>query len=468
MEHPKGVYAISLIEMWERFSFFIFCGILVLYMIEVLHFSMPFASILYGIIVGAGYLLQLVTGQITDTYFGNRKAIMVGSILMLASQLIFAFDASLYNLSISIPTHSSFLFTYPEIIFLIGVVFISLGGSFIKVSATSFISLFYKDQESLLDAAYTLFYMVFNIGSFFAPLALGLVVGVHDPSLYQYGFIIGAIANLIGLVTFLVVKDRYLSSQDGEPLGVRPISKEIKRDLGDDINKKLSKIEIDRIKASVIILVVVIMLCAAIEQISTSMLILVMNYVNNTVPFINYTLSPQMYISLNPFFVVLLSPIFIKIFSMLNHRNKEPSSIGKMTIGLFAIFISYLILLIPTYFSHGKINMLWIVLFNFTLVIAELFISPIALSLISKLAPVKHASLMIGTFYAATAVSALLAGVFASAFPEKPGVVNSLFGLIPIPNLASFIWIFVILSGLLLIIWTLSRNRIKKLMHGVE
>jgi POT family proton-dependent oligopeptide transporter len=175
-----------------------------------------------------------------------------------------------------------------------------------------------------------------------------------------------------------------------------------------------------------------------------------------------------MYISLNPLFVVLLSPIFIKIFSMLNHRNKEPSSIGKMTIGLFAIFISYLILLIPAYFSHGKINMLWIVLFNFTLVIAELFISPIALSLISKLAPVKHASLMIGTFYAATAVSALLAGVFASAFPEKPGVVNSLFGLIPIPNLASFIWIFVILSGLLLIIWTLSRNRIKKLMHGVE
>ncbi len=64
MEHPKGVYAISLIEMWERFSFFIFCGILVLYMIEVLHFSMPFANILYGIIVGAGYLLQLVQDKL--------------------------------------------------------------------------------------------------------------------------------------------------------------------------------------------------------------------------------------------------------------------------------------------------------------------------------------------------------------------------------------------------------------------
>ena len=468
MEHPKGIYAISFIEMWERFSFFIFCGLLVLYMIEVLHFSMPFSNILYGIIIGVGYLLQLVTGQITDTYFGNRKSIIVGTLLMLASQLIFAYDASLYHLTAAVPVHSNFIFSYPEIIFLIGMVFISFGSSFLKVSTTSFISLFYKDQGSLLDAAYTLFYMVFNIGTFLAPLILGVVVGVHDPSLYQYGFMIGAIANIIGLVSYLVVKDRYLYSQDGNPLGVIPISKVIKREHGNDMNKKLSKIEIDRIKASIIVLVVVIILCSAIEQINTSMLILEMNYVDNTIPFINYTLSPQMYISINPLFVVLLSPIFIKIFSILGNRDKEPSSIGKISIGLFGIVLSYIILLIPAYFSTGKINMLWIVVFNFTLVIAELFISPIALSLISKLAPVKHASLMIGTFYAATAVSAMLAGIFASAFPEKPGVVNYLFNFIPIPDLASFTWIFIIISGVIFIFWILFSNRIKKLMHGVE
>ncbi len=295
-----------------------------------------------------------------------------------------------------------------------------------------------------------------------------MVVGVHDPSLYQYGFMIGAIANIIGLVSYLVVKDRYLYSQDGNPLGVIPISKVIKREHGNDMNKKLSKIEIDRIKASIIVLVVVIILCSAIEQINTSMLILEMNYVDNTIPFINYTLSPQMYISINPLFVVLLSPIFIKIFSILGNRDKEPSSIGKISIGLFGIVLSYIILLIPAYFSTGKINMLWIVVFNFTLVIAELFISPIALSLISKLAPVKHASLMIGTFYAATAVSAMLAGIFASAFPEKPGVVNYLFNFIPIPDLASFTWIFIIISGVIFIFWILFSNRIKKLMHGVE
>ncbi len=468
MEHPKGIYAISFIEMWERFSFYIFCGLLVLYMIEVLHFSMPFSNILYGIIIGAGYLLQLVTGQITDTYFGNRKAIIVGTILMLVSQLIFAYDASLYYISTATPAHSSFIFNYPEIIFLIGVVFISIGGSFLKVSTTSFISLFYKDQESLLDAAYTLFYMVFNIGTFFAPLILGVIVGVHDPSLYQYGFMVGAIANIIGLVSYLVIKDRYLCSQDGEPLGVHPVAKNLKKDLEKTLPKKLSKIEIDRIKASVIVLVVVIILCSAIEQINTSMLILVMNYVDNTIPFLNYTLSPQMYISLNPLFVVILSPIFIKMFSMLSNRDKEPSSIDKMSLGLLAIILSYGILLIAVYLSPGLINMLWIVLFNFILVIAELFISPIALSLISKLAPVKHASLMIGTFYAATAISAMLAGIFASAFPENEGVVNYLFNFIPIPDLASFIWIFIMLAGFIFTLWILFRNRIRKLMHGVE
>ncbi len=163
MEHPKGIYAISFIEMWERFSFFIFCGLLVLYMIEVLHFSMPFSNILYGIIIGVGYLLQLVTGQITDTYFGNRKSIIVGTLLMLASQLIFAYDASLYHLTAAVPVHSNFIFSYPEIIFLIGMVFISFGSSFLKVSTTSFISLFYKDQGSLLDAAYTLFFQYWHI-----------------------------------------------------------------------------------------------------------------------------------------------------------------------------------------------------------------------------------------------------------------------------------------------------------------
>ena len=468
MEHPKGVYAISFIEMWERFSFFIFCGLLVLYMIEVLHFSMPFANILYGIIIGAGYLLQLFTGRITDTHFGNRKSIIVGTILMLASQLIFAYDASLYHLTTATPVHSNFIFSYPEIIFLIGVVFISFGGSFLKVSTTSFISLFYKDQESLLDAAYTLFYMVFNVGALIAPLILGVVVGVHDPSLYQYGFMVGAIANFLGHISYLLVKDKYLCSQDGEPLGVHPIINDIRSQLGDDLHRKLSKIETDRIKASIIILIVVIILCAAIEQINTSMLILAMNYVDNTIPFINYTLSPQMYISLNPLFVVLLSPIFIKMFSMLGNRDKEPSSIGKMSIGLFTIVLSYIILLIPAYFSPGKIHMIWIVLFNFTLVVAELLISPIALSLVSKLAPVKHASLMIGTFYAATAVSAVLAGIFASAFPEKPGVVNYLFYFIPIPDLISFMWVFLIISGAIFIFWILFSNRIRKLMHGVE
>ena len=84
------------------------------------------------------------------------------------------------------------------------------------------------------------------------------------------------------------------------------------------------------------------------------------------------------------------------------------------------------------------------------------------------MAPVKHASLMIGTFYAATAVSAVLAGIFASAFPEKPGVVNYLFYFIPIPDLISFMWVFLIISGVIFIFWILFSNRIRKLMHGVE
>lgn len=470
MGHPKGVYAISLIEMWERFSFFLVAGVLVLYMIEVLHFSVPFSNFLYGIIVGACYILQLVTGMITDSRIGNRKAITIGSILMLIGQVIFAYDAHLYYLNANVATHGTFIFNYPEIVFFIGVVFLSVGTSFLKVSATSFVSLFYEEQDTRLDAAYTLFYMVMNFGTFFAPLLLGIVVGVHNPELYQYGFMIGAVINFIGLINFIYVKDRYLCSESGEALGVAPIQEgeEIKEVIEEKKKSRLTNIELDRVKASIIVLVVAIVFFIALEQITTSMVILVMNYVDTTLPLTGYNLSPQMFISLNPLFVIIMSPLFIKFLSWLAVRNKEPSSIGKMSLGLITITISYLILLLGVYLSPGKMNMLWIVLFNFTLVISELFIAPIGLSLVSKLAPVKYLSLMVGTFFAATAVSEVLAGIFASAFPEKAGVANSLFGIIPIPDLASFVWVFIILSGVVFVFWVLSTNRIKALMHGIE
>lgn len=133
-------------------------------MLQVLHFSTAFSTFLFGMIIGSTYLFQLLAGYISDAFIGNRKAIIIGGALMVIAQLIFTYDASLYYLTTNVAEHSAFLFSQIEIIFLIGVFIMAIGASFIKVSVTSFVGLFYPDNEELLDSAYTIFYMLINVG----------------------------------------------------------------------------------------------------------------------------------------------------------------------------------------------------------------------------------------------------------------------------------------------------------------
>ena len=473
MSHPMGMYVISVTEMWERFSFYIFVGILVLFMFDVLHFSMPFSTFLYGIIIGATYFLQLIAGYLSDRYLGNRKAIIIGGTLMLISQIIFTYDASLYYMTLNVAEHSALLYTYPEIIFLIGSVIMAIGASFFKVSITSFVGLFYPGNQEKIDSAYTIFYMLINVGGFLAPLALHFVVGDGDPSLYQYGFMVGAITIFIALAMFIALKNKYLRLPDGKPIGIEPISKNehiIKRKEEREVSEKLSSIEIDRLKVILFILIIITVFFVAHEQITTSMVPLAMVYLNNVVPIINYYFTPQFYMALNPLFIIIMSPLFIKFTDMLAKRNKEPSSISKMGIGLLFVGVAYIMLVIPFSLAAAgeKINMSWVVLYNIFLVIAELLIMPIALSLISKLAPLKYASSMVGVLFAATGVSEILSGYFASAFPSVVGEPTKLLGIIPIADVTAFMWVFVIISFVVGALWLLIGGRIRKLMHGVN
>lgn len=470
MKIPMGTYLISVTEMFEKLSYYLFTGTLVLYMYEVLHFSVQFSALLYGIIVGSCYFSQIITGYLTDLYLGNRKAVIIGGILMLVSQLIFTYDASLYYLTEAVPIHSTLLFSYPEIIFLVGAIIFSIGASFIKISVTSFVGLFYENKEELLDSAYTLFYMITNFGPLFAPLVLGIVVGIGYPHLYQYGFFIGALIIFVGLVAFLLLKDKYLVLESGEKVGVTPISKMIVEKTGENIARSrggnITKIEKDRIKVIFLILIIFTVFYTGLEQILTSLIIVTIHYVNNTIPFTSIAIAPQFFISLNSICVLILSPIFIKLMPMLRDRNKEPSSIGKLGIGTLLITLAYTFLLIPSYIP-GKISMVWLVFFHFFLAMSELFIVPIGLSLISKLAPVRYRSLMMGILFTATAIAEIFSGILASSVPT-PGHCTKLFGLVPINSLSSFIWIFIILSGVSGLIWFLSKNRIQKLMHGID
>ena len=473
MKHPMGMYIVATTEMWERFSFYVFVSILVLFMMQVLHFSSGFSTFLYGIILASTYLFQLVAGYLTDRYISNRKSIIIGGMLMIVSQLIFTYDASLYIALERVPMHSTLLFNYPEMIFMLGVLFMTLGSGFFKVSVTSFIGLFYEGQEELLDSAYTIFYMFINIGGFLAPFVLNFVVGANNPSLYQYGFLLGAIIIFAGLAMFIALR-RYLCLPNGEPVGTIPISKNkkyLKDKTVENINEtKLSRIEIDRIFVILLVLVVIILYYMSLEQINTSFIIFNLGFVNNIIPFTNFAVSPELFISIPPLVVIILSPVTIKVWDMLSKRNREPSTISKFGIGLIISAIAFVMLLIPLYFYDpvNKINMVWLVLFSVFIVIGELLIMPISLSFISKLAPVKYTSLMMGVMFSATAASEIMAGLFAAAIPTTFTEVKMLFGIIPIAGVMSFMWMFVIILVAAGVLWLLFGGKIKKLTHGIE
>ncbi len=154
---------------------------------------------------------------------------------------------------------------------------------------------------------------------------------------------------------------------------------------------------------------------------------------------------------------------------MLSDRNMEPSSISKFGYGLIITSLAFVMLLMSLYVSGGavKIHMVWILLFSVLLVVGELLVMPIALSFISKLAPKKYTTLMMGVMFTATAISEIFAGLFASAFPETINEQTMLLNFIPINGLASFMWVFIILLAGSGIVWLLLRNKIKKLAHGV-
>ena len=466
MGQYKSIYAISSTAMFESISYYMFAGILVMYMIDVLHFTEPFSTYIFGIAYGSTYILQIIGGYVCDKYLGNRKAIIFGITFILIAHLIFTYDASLFNITTSVHEHSALLFTYPEIIFLAGVAAMSIGVSFFKVNIASFINLFYKEDLKLMDSAFSIFYLFINIGGLMAPLFINSVVGVHHPELYQYGFLIAAIAMFMGLMVFLLARKRFFVFDNGEPAGTEPISKTqiSKNKSDDDAGNKLSKIEIDRFKVVFLILIATFVFQVFFQQIFTTLILFTESHVNNVIPFINHSISPSFYLSLGPLFIILLSPIYIKLFNSYG-KDKDVSSITKIGIGLLLLGISFLVLFISMNHlgANIKISMFWIVIFIFILENAELLIMPVTLSAITKLAPEKFTSSMIGVYYVTFSISSVIAGLCASAFPNQNP--TKLFNIIPIADLSTYFLLFAIVGIVIGAIWLLFKRRIIKLAH---
>ncbi len=171
--HPKGLYLLFTTEMWERFSYYGMRAILSLYMIKALFYSTAFTSSVYGYYTGLVYLTPLIGGYIADRYWGNRKSIITGGLLMALGQFSLAASSFLYTPQSVAVTNSFFIFNYQTIFFLIGLLLLVMGNGFFKPNISSMVGFLYSDNDGRRDSAFTIFYMGINLGALLSPIIVG-------------------------------------------------------------------------------------------------------------------------------------------------------------------------------------------------------------------------------------------------------------------------------------------------------
>ncbi|HRH12221.1 MAG TPA: peptide MFS transporter [Bacteroidia bacterium] len=455
--HPKGLYVLFVTEMWERFSYYGMRAIFVLFLTKALLYDKAFGSDIYGSYTGLVYLTPLLGGYMADRYWGNRKSIIVGGVLMAIGQFIMFLAGSFYE---NVDTS--------RILMMGGLTALILGNGFFKPNISTMVGQLYPKGDKRIDSAFTIFYMGINLGAFFAPLVCGFLGDTGNPGDFKWGFLAACFGMILSLILFIWLKDKYIVTPEGKPIGAGPnnaretsdvdTAAEVKSEfsssqiitwllieaglfglfffLGQGVigsfifslsiaapgfiisDKSLTKVEKQRIWVIYIVAFFVIFFWAAFEQAGASLTFFAEEQTNRN---LMGTVIPASYFqSINAVAIVIFASVFVAIWGFLGKRNLEPASPYKQAIGLFLLALGYLVIAIGVkgIDPSTKVSMMWLVSLYTIHTFGELCLSPIGLSMVNKLAPVKFASLLMGVWFLSTSAANKFAGTLSSYYPE--------------------------------------------------
>ncbi len=440
--HPKGLYLLFVTEMAERFSYYGMRAVFTLYMVAAL-FTVESASEIYGYYTGLVYLTPLLGGYIADRYWGNRRSIIVGGMLMAFGQFLMFLSASFVQPAIKEaegmidPTVNNQL---AIICMMGGLFFLILGNGFFKPNISTMVGSLYRPDDQRKDSAFTIFYMGINVGATLGPLTCGIFEGDYlNPMRFKWAFLCACIAMLAPTLIFYLLKNKYLMDYEGNAIGTRPKLQEKTE------RQQLTRKEKQHIVVIFIIAAFVIFFWAAYEQAGVSLTYFADQQTDRHI--FGWEMPTSYFQSFPAIFVVLLAPFMNLAWEVLRRFGHEPSSVMKQAIGLAFLSIGYMLIAfgVKDLDPNVKVSMLWLTGLYFIHTLGELSLSPIGLSLVSKLSPKHLASLMMGIWFMSTAVSNMLSGQLATLYPD--GSSKSLFGIIEIASLHDFFMMFVVLSG---------------------
>jgi proton-dependent oligopeptide transporter, POT family len=428
--HPKGLYTLFFTEMWERFSYYGMRALLILYMTRQILYGDTEAYGIYAAYGALVYATPFLGGVIADQILGYRRSIILGAVLMAIGHFLMAFESELFFFS--------------------ALSFLIIGNGFFKPNISSMVGGLYKPGDSRRDGGFTIFYMGINLGAFLSPLACGLLGELLG---WHYGFGLAGVGMVIGLIVF-VRGQRHFDKSNGAPPKPENLNKVVFAGISREVlvyvltflvvpviglliwnyhlmtwfltpfavvvffgllvmSFTFQKVERQRIWVILILAFFSIAFWAFFEQAGSSITLFTANNVDRFV--FGFEIPTSVFQSVNPLFIIIFAPIFAALWVALAKKNKEPNTTVKFALGLIQLGLGFGVFVLGAAFAgdNGMVA-IWFLVFGYLLhTTGELCISPVGLSMVTKLAPARLVGMVMGAWFLSFSMAQHLGGVVA-------------------------------------------------------
>ncbi len=431
VRHPKGLSTLFFTEMWERFSYYGMRAFLILYMTAPavtggLGFPVERAASIYGTYTGSAWAAAIVGGIIADRGLGQYRSVLIGGIIIAAGHFTLAFRAL------------GFFYT--------GLSLIVIGTGLLKPNVSAMVGSLYEEGDTRRDAGFSIFYMGINLGAFIGPLIAGYLAQKVD---WHVGFACAGVGMALGLTQYVLGKERLRPALQKLSMSQKESARS-RRLTGAGFTSK----EWRRMATVGILFIFAALFWGAYEQGGSTLNLFADRYTRLTA--FGFSFPSSWFQAVPAAFVILLAPVMAWLWVRLGSR--EPSSPAKFSIGLLFAGLSYLLLVPAAAFAQGgsaiHVSPWWLVASYFIIEIGELSLSPVGLSVVTKLAPTRVVGLMMGVWLLSTAIGNKLAGWTAGFFTTLP--LPTLFGYVAAVTLVSAAVLGVLIGP------------IRKLMGGIK
>ena len=411
--HPKGLTFLFTTEMWERFSYYGMRALLVLYMTKYLLIPehdgnvlglaglkrgleavfgpldvQPFSSQIYGLYTALVYLTPVFGGLLADRVLGQRRTVIIGAILMAIGHFLMAVE-------------QLFLFALAALI---------LGNGAFKPNISTQVGGLYPPGDQRRDRAYSIFYVGINVGAFLAPLVCGTL---GEQAGWHYGFAAAGVGMLIGLAIYLYAMP--LLPPD-----------ELQKARAAHVEKRpLDRGEWRAVAALLVLFVPNTLFWATYEQAGNTVALWADANTDRAINLFFWAgeIPTTWFQAFNPFMIFAFTPFVVALWTRQAARGTEPSTISKMALGCLGVVAANLIMALAAFQAGGgKASWLWLFWYFVVVTVGELYLSPVGLSLVTKVAPARILSMMMGVWLATSFVGNFLAGFIGSFWSrmDKP------------------------------------------------